>query len=92
MTKVFQGYGIEELVAAMKPHFSKVKRFSPEASRNSSSEVYLVCINHKPWVAGEQGPEVVAAMEDAFDDSSPEPVTEMATTGFRVVRRRNEEE
>ena len=92
VTKVFQGYGIDELVAAMKPHFSKVKRFSPEASRNSSSEVYLVCINHKPWVAGEQGPGVVAAMESAFDDSTPEEEVEMATTGFRVVRKRLEEE
>ncbi len=92
VTKVFQGYGIEELVAAMKPHFSKVKRFSPEASRNSSSEVYLVCINHKPWVAGEQGPGVVAAMDSAFDDSTPEAEVEMTTTGFRVVRKRHEEE
>lgn len=92
VTKVFQGYGIDELVAAMKPHFSKVKRFSPEASRNSSSEVYLVCINHKPWVAGEQGPGVVAAMESAFDDSTPEEEVEMTTTGFRVVRKRLEEE
>ncbi|DAC11015.1 MAG TPA: hypothetical protein D7I09_01810, partial [Candidatus Poseidoniales archaeon] len=31
------------------PHFSKVRRFSPEASRNSSSEVYLICRNHTPW-------------------------------------------
>ena len=49
-TKIFQGVGIEELIAAVKPYFSEVKRFSPMASRNSSSEVYLVCRNHMPWV------------------------------------------
>ena len=33
----------------VKPYFSVCKRFSPEASRNSSSEVYLVCKNFKSW-------------------------------------------
>lgn len=92
VTKVFQGHGIEELVKAMKPHFSLVKRFSPDASRNSSSEVYLVCINHKPWVAGESGPEVVAAIEKAFDDSEEETEEKTIGTRFRVIRRSKEEE
>ena len=48
-TKIFQGVGIEELIEAIRPHFSEVRRFSPMASRNSSSEVYLVCRNHMPW-------------------------------------------
>lgn len=51
VTKLFQGVGVEELIEAVKPHFSYVRRFSPEASRNSSSEVYLVCRNHTPWNA-----------------------------------------
>ena len=51
MTKLFQGVGVEELIEAVKPHFSYVRRFSPEASRNSSSEVYLICRNHTPWNA-----------------------------------------
>ena len=51
VTKMFQGVGVEELIAEVRPHFSKVRRFSPEASRNSSSEVYLVCRNHTPWDA-----------------------------------------
>ena len=51
-TKIFQGVGIEELIMAIKPYFSEVRRFSPMASRNSSSEVYIVCRNHMPWVRG----------------------------------------
>jgi 23S rRNA (uridine2552-2'-O)-methyltransferase len=50
-TKLFQGVGVEELIAAVKPHFSNVRRYSPDASRNSSSEVYLVCRHHTPWKA-----------------------------------------
>ncbi len=48
VTKVFQGRGIEAVVKAAKARFSKVQRFSPVASRNSSSEVYLVCKNKLP--------------------------------------------
>ena len=48
-SKLFQGIGVEELIKAVKPYFSEVKRFSPDASRNSSSEVYLVCRNFMPW-------------------------------------------
>ena len=50
-TKLFQGIGVEELITAVRPHFSSVRRFSPDASRNSSSEVYLVCKHHTPWKA-----------------------------------------
>lgn len=49
-TKLFQGIGVEELIKAVKPYFSDVRRFSPDASRNSSSEVYLVCRNFMPWM------------------------------------------
>lgn len=48
VTKAFQGTGIELLVEACKKRFSFVRRFSPVASRNSSSEVYLVCKNMVP--------------------------------------------
>ncbi|MDP6334181.1 MAG: RlmE family RNA methyltransferase [Candidatus Poseidoniaceae archaeon] len=51
-SKLFQGIGVEELIKAVKPYFSDVKRFSPDASRNSSSEVYLVCRNFMPWMMG----------------------------------------
>ena len=45
VTKIFQGVGIEGLVEAAKDRFSNVQRFSPTASRSSSSETYLVCQN-----------------------------------------------
>ena len=48
VTKVFQGTGIEGIVNAAKQRFSRVQRFSPVASRNSSSEVFLVCKNKLP--------------------------------------------
>jgi len=49
VTKLFQGVGVEELIQVIKPYFSDVRRFSPHASRNSSSEVYLICRNFMPW-------------------------------------------
>tara|TARA_B100000683_G_scaffold266825_1_gene299680 strand:+ start:162 stop:890 length:729 start_codon:yes stop_codon:yes gene_type:complete len=52
-SKIFQGVGVEELITAIKPYFSDVRRFSPMASRNSSSEVYLVCRNFMPWIKRE---------------------------------------
>ena len=45
VTKIFQGVGIEGLVEAAKDRFSNVQRFSPTASRSSSSETYLICQN-----------------------------------------------
>ncbi len=48
VTKAFQGTGIELLIDACKRRFSFVRRFSPTASRNASSEVYVVCKNKKP--------------------------------------------
>ncbi len=49
---MFQGRGIEAVVEAAKLNFSKVQRFSPVASRNSSSETYLVCKNKLPKPRG----------------------------------------
>ena len=49
VTKLFQGTGVEELIEEIQKHFVSVRRFSPEASRNSSSEVYLICKHHTPW-------------------------------------------
>ena len=50
VTKIFQGTGIEGLVDAAKDRFSNVQRFSPTASRSSSSETYLVCQKRLPRV------------------------------------------
>ncbi|MEC7743706.1 MAG: RlmE family RNA methyltransferase [Candidatus Thermoplasmatota archaeon] len=50
ITKAFQGTGIEGLVEAARDRFSNVQRFAPTASRNSSSETYLICRNKLPRV------------------------------------------
>ena len=92
VTKLFQGIGVEELIEAVKPHFSYVRRFSPEASRNSSSEVYLVCRNHTPWNAKstsvleqyEQAVDKVLGGDDIVDDV-------VATKTSFTVRRKKAE-
>ncbi len=48
VSKIFQGHGIDAVVRAAKARFSVVNRFSPLASRNASSEVYLICRNLLP--------------------------------------------
>jgi len=92
ITKLFQGVGVDELIKSVKPYFSKVKRFSPEASRNSSSEVYLVCLNHKPWLAEKGGPDITGKMEVAFNDNEVEEEIQTVATGFRVIRKNTESE
>jgi 23S rRNA (uridine2552-2'-O)-methyltransferase len=92
VTKLFQGVGVEELIEAVKPHFSYVRRFSPEASRNSSSEVYLVCRNHTPWNA--KSTSVLARFEEAVDkilggDDIEEDVV-ATTTKFTVRRKKSQ--
>ena len=89
-TKLFQGIGVEELISAVRPHFSSVRRFSPDASRNSSSEVYLVCKHHTPWKAPkasvreryEAAVNKIVGGEELEDD--PEPVA----TSFKVRRKK----
>ena len=51
VAKLFQGTGVDILISEIGKHFSFVRRFSPDASRNSSSEVYLICKHHTPWKA-----------------------------------------
>ncbi|MCH1591607.1 MAG: RlmE family RNA methyltransferase [Candidatus Thalassarchaeaceae archaeon] len=48
VSKTFQGTGIEGLVDAAKDRFSNVQRYAPTASRNASSETYLICRNKLP--------------------------------------------
>lgn len=40
--KMFEGDMSRELVAEVQKHFETVKRYSPQASRSSSSEIYVV--------------------------------------------------
>jgi 23S rRNA (uridine2552-2'-O)-methyltransferase len=44
LVKVFQGVGFEEYVKLMRQHFSKVASRKPKASRDRSSEVYMLGI------------------------------------------------
>ena len=97
VTKIFQGTGIEGIVNAAKNRFSRVQRFSPDASRNSSSEVYLVCKNRLPKpkkfsrgksVAMEldlhlEKEGIIADGSEVEDDEKP------TKTGFRIVPKRD---
>ncbi len=42
LIKVFQGAGFQELVAATRERFAKVKLVKPDASRARSPELYLL--------------------------------------------------
>jgi len=47
LVKVFIGSGFDEIVKAMRLHFEKVVTRKPKASRNRSSEVYLLGLKRK---------------------------------------------
>ena len=94
VTKVFQGTGIEGVVNAAKQRFSRVQRFSPEASRNSSSEVFLVCKHKLPKPKkGSRGTTVAQELDSHLESegiiqpNEPEPVTEVKS-GFRRVSKK----
>jgi len=40
--KIFEGQDTQKFVTKVKQHFNMVKKFSPTASRKSSSEIYLI--------------------------------------------------
>jgi 23S rRNA (uridine2552-2'-O)-methyltransferase len=42
VAKSFQGGGSDQLIAGLKRHFTEVKNVKPKASRQDSSEVFLV--------------------------------------------------
>jgi len=91
VTKIFQGTGIEGIVNAAKQRFSRVQRFSPEASRNSSSEVFLVCKNKLPRSKkGSRGTSVMQELdihlenEGIIQPKGNEPEEEIKS-GFRRI-------
>ena len=93
ITKVFQGRGIEAIVRAAKIRFSKVQRFSPVASRNSSSEVYLVCKNRLPAnkIDGDEISIRMSVEKELADqgfiiNSEDEKVNDSGPIGFSVHR------
>ena len=90
-TKLFQGVGVEELIQAIQPHFSSVRRYSPDASRNSSSEVYLVCKHHTPWKAPKASirERFETSMEILLGGGEIEADPEPTATSFQVRRKKS---
>ena len=91
VTKIFQGTGIEGIVHSAKQRFSRVQRFSPDASRNSSSEVFLVCKNKLPKPKKESRGKSVSQelnehleSEGIIQKKSTEPEPELKS-GFRRI-------
>ncbi len=82
VTKIFQGEGIEKLIQLVKPRFSSVKRYSPEASRNSSSEVYLICKNHVPWK--NSGTSILSELNLIYDTEDGDIDEAKSAIGFRL--------
>jgi 23S rRNA (uridine2552-2'-O)-methyltransferase len=60
VVKTFDGSYLNDLVRVLKTRFSRVKRFRPEATRKSSSEVYVVALGHD----GQGAPEWEGFLED----------------------------
>ena len=98
VTKTFQGTGIEGLVDAAKDRFSNVQRYAPTASRNASSETYLICRNKLP--RAKRGTNGRTAMEQVSDHlknlgivtNRNDPEEEVTTlVGLRKLSRKEEE-
>ena len=94
VTKIFQGTGIEGVVNAAKQRFSRVQRFSPDASRNSSSEVFLVCKHKFPKpkkgsreTTVSQELDIHLESEGIIQLNDPETETEVKS-GFRRVSKK----
>ena len=47
LVKTFQSQETEDLVKEIKPHFSFVKRYSPQSTRQGSKEIYIVATGFK---------------------------------------------
>ena len=100
VTKVFQGRCIEALISAANTRFSNVQRFSPDASRSSSSETYLVCRNRKDKPSKGTGTLSVQELvdrslaDDGFVIAADEVDERQAAGrgGFRLVRSAIDEE
>ena len=96
ITKAFQGIGIEGLVEAARDRFSNVQRFAPTASRNSSSETYLICRNKLPRVkrrgAGQSAMEQVSKhLAELGILTEEHEVEEERAVGLRRISKKEEE-
>lgn len=98
VTKIFQGRGIEGVIEAAKGRFSKVQRYSPEASRNSSSETFLVCVNKLPRARGFGPKETVAEfvertmIESGILTEDEDEIEAAGKVGFTVHRATRDDE
>jgi len=45
LCKIFSGEDLENFINDVNKHFKSIKRFSPQASRKSSSEIYIIAKN-----------------------------------------------
>lgn len=91
VTKVFEGVGMSAMIEVLRPHFIKIRRFAPTASRNASSEVYLVARHHRPVPASmgsvlERWEALLAFDLDPSIDEAP-----TRTSTFTVRRRSSEQ-
>ena len=95
ITKAFQGTGIEGLVEAAKDRFSNVQRFAPTASRNSSSETFLICRNKLPRVRkrgrGLTAMEQVSQHLEGLGIITEEEEEGETTVGLRRISKKEEE-
>ena len=47
VAKVFEGGDLPDLLSALRRCFDRVKPFHPQASRRESSELFIVCLEHR---------------------------------------------
>jgi 23S rRNA (uridine2552-2'-O)-methyltransferase len=55
LVKMFEGDLSKDFIAELKKHFATVKRYSPEASRSSSSEIYVIAKGFGKTEKGQSG-------------------------------------
>ena len=96
VTKIFQGTGIEGLVAAARDRFSNVQRYSPTASRSASSETYLICQNRLPRPRRKaQGKSALEQVQNHLSELGivveGESDEVESKVGFRRIQKREEE-
>jgi 23S rRNA (uridine2552-2'-O)-methyltransferase len=73
VVKVFEGEDTSDLVARLKTRFGRIKRYRPEATRKSSSELYIVALGHDGNGPPEWGDFLGAGDEDEDGDDWGEP-------------------